>query len=64
VYLLSEADNEFRRTTAEHAHRDIPGSALELVPGTGHYMQFEVPDAVVRTIERAARDTSGVHAEQ
>lgn len=54
VFILAEADNEFRRTTAEHLHGDVPGSTLELLPGTGHFLQFEKTDDVVRTIRRAA----------
>jgi pimeloyl-ACP methyl ester carboxylesterase len=44
----------FRRTAAERLHADVPGSTLELLPGTGHFLQFEKTDDVVRTIRRAA----------
>ena len=54
VFIVAEADNQFRRTTAEHLHRDIAGSTLELLPGTGHFVQFEKTADVVRTIRRAA----------
>ena len=54
VFILAEADSEFRRTSAERLHGDIPGSTLELLPGTGHYVQFEKTDDVVRAISRGA----------
>jgi len=54
VFIVAEADSEFRRTTAEHLHRDIAGSMLELLPQTGHFVQFEKTADVVRTIRRAA----------
>jgi pimeloyl-ACP methyl ester carboxylesterase len=54
VFILAEADSEFRRTAAERLHADVPGSTLELLPGTGHFVQFEKTDDVVRTIRRAA----------
>ena len=54
VFILAEADSEFRRTSAERLHADIPGAKLELLPGTGHFVQFEKTDDVVRAIRRAA----------
>jgi pimeloyl-ACP methyl ester carboxylesterase len=54
VYIVAEADDAFRRATAERLHHDVAGSTLELVPGTGHYIQFENTDAVVGMIQRAA----------
>jgi pimeloyl-ACP methyl ester carboxylesterase len=54
VFIVAEADSEFRRTTAEHLHGDIAGSTLELLPETGHFVQFEKTADVVRTIRRAA----------
>jgi pimeloyl-ACP methyl ester carboxylesterase len=54
VFIVAEADNEFRRTTAERLHGDITGSTLELLPQTGHFVQFEKTADVVRTIRRAA----------
>jgi len=54
VFILAEADSAFRRTAAERLHADVPGSTLELLPGTGHFVQFEKTDDVVRTIRRAA----------
>lgn len=54
VFIVAEADDPFRRATAERLHRDVRGSSLDLVPGTGHYIQFQKPDAVVQAIRRAA----------
>ena len=54
VFILAEADSVFRRTAAERLHADVPGSTLELLPGTGHFVQFEKTDDVVRAIRRAA----------
>jgi pimeloyl-ACP methyl ester carboxylesterase len=54
VFIVAEADSEFRRTTAERLHGDIPGSTLELLSNTGHYVQLEKTADVVRTIRRAA----------
>ncbi len=55
VVLVFEADNEFRRTTAEHLHRDIPASSLHLVPDTGHMIPWEKPDDVVAAVREADR---------
>lgn len=54
VFILAEADNAFRRTTAESLRADVPGATLDLLPGTGHFVQFEKTDDVVRAIRRAA----------
>jgi pimeloyl-ACP methyl ester carboxylesterase len=54
VYIVAQADDPFRRTTAERLHRDIAGSVLRLVPETGHYIQFDKPGAVVDAIREAA----------
>jgi pimeloyl-ACP methyl ester carboxylesterase len=54
VFILAEADSVFRRTAAERLHADVQGSTLELLPGTGHFVQFEKTGDVVRTIRRAA----------
>ncbi|NKC32262.1 alpha/beta fold hydrolase [Falsiroseomonas selenitidurans] len=35
-------------------HRDIPGSTLRLLPGAGHMIHHQAPDAVVRAIRDAA----------
>jgi pimeloyl-ACP methyl ester carboxylesterase len=55
VVLVFEADSEFRRTTAEHLHRDIPGSSLHLVPDTGHMIPWEKPEEIVAAVHEADR---------
>jgi pimeloyl-ACP methyl ester carboxylesterase len=57
VTIIAEADSPFRKETAEHLHRDVPGSTLHLVPGTGHYVQFEKTAEVVDAIRAAAKQT-------
>jgi len=56
VYIVAEADSEFRRHTAARLHGEIEGSSLELLPGAGHYLQFEKTAEVVATIRRAAAE--------
>ncbi len=58
TYVLAQADNAFRRATGQHLQHDVPGSVLGLVPGTGHYVQFDQPSVVVDTIKEAARSTA------
>jgi pimeloyl-ACP methyl ester carboxylesterase len=55
VVLVFEADSEFRRSTAEHLHRDIPGSSLHLVPDTGHMIPWEKPEEIVAAVHEADR---------
>lgn len=54
VHILAQADNAFRRTTAERLHRDIPGSSLALLSGTGHYLQVEKVQEVAEAIRKIA----------
>lgn len=54
VHILSEADDTFRVAEAEHLHRDIAGSSLELLADSGHYLQFEKPAAVVAAVRAVA----------
>ncbi len=58
VQIVAQADDAFRRENAERLHRDIPGSTLELVKGTGHFVQFEKSDAVLGAIQRALAATA------
>lgn len=53
LHIVAEADNDFRRTTAEQLHGDVAGSTLRLLPGTGHYVQFEKPQEVAEEIRAA-----------
>jgi pimeloyl-ACP methyl ester carboxylesterase len=54
VFIVAEADTDFRRESAERLHQDISGSSLRLVPETGHFIQFEKTGEVVDAIRRAA----------
>ncbi|HEX4337326.1 MAG TPA: alpha/beta hydrolase [Polyangiaceae bacterium] len=54
VFVVAEADSAFRRSTAERLQRDVRGSSLRLIAGTGHYIQFEKTDDVVNTVRAAA----------
>lgn len=62
VYILSQADDAFRRTTGEHLHRDVADSVLTLVPKSGHYVQFDQPAVVIEAIEEAVRSTDASSA--
>jgi pimeloyl-ACP methyl ester carboxylesterase len=42
---------------AEHAHREIPGSRLELFESAGHLPQLEEPLRFVEVLERFLRET-------
>jgi pimeloyl-ACP methyl ester carboxylesterase len=50
VAILAQADDERRTATAQRLHADIKGSTVELLSGTGHYLQFEKTDEVARAI--------------
>ena len=54
LVIVYEADNPFRRETAEHLHHDVAGSIVHLVPDTGHMIQFEKTADVVAAIREAA----------
>ncbi len=56
VWIVSQADNAFRRETAERLHAQVPGAAQDGA-GHGHYIQFEAPEAVLRAIRAAAAAT-------
>ena len=53
VRIVAQAGDAFRRETAERLHRDIPRSSLRLVEKSGHYVQFEQPEAVLEEIRAA-----------
>jgi pimeloyl-ACP methyl ester carboxylesterase len=55
VRIVAQADDAFRRTTAERLHRDIRGSTLRLLKQTGHFVQFERPRKVLHEIREAMR---------
>lgn len=45
MIIWGEQDRVFSRTCAEHAHREIPGSRLVIIPRCGHYPHLESPRA-------------------
>jgi pimeloyl-ACP methyl ester carboxylesterase len=55
VRIVAQAEDEFRRTTAERLHRHIRGSTLRLLKQTGHFVQFERPRKVLHEIREAMR---------
>jgi pimeloyl-ACP methyl ester carboxylesterase len=55
VAILGQADDAGRKAMAERLHGDIKGSSLELLSGTGHYLQFEKTDEVIHAIEALAK---------
>jgi len=54
VFIVAQADSEPRRQSAQRLHDDVHGSSLELLSGTGHYVQFEKATEVVATVRKAA----------
>jgi pimeloyl-ACP methyl ester carboxylesterase len=54
VYLVYGEQDERNYRDAQRLGRDIPGSRLVSLPGTGHYVQFARPDELSRVIEEAA----------
>jgi pimeloyl-ACP methyl ester carboxylesterase len=63
VSILAQADDPERKKTAERLHHDIADSSLELLPNTGHYLQFEKTEDVVRAIESLAPTDEDVDEE-
>lgn len=58
VRIVAQADAALRRESAEHLQRDIKGSSLRLLSGTGHYVQFEKTAEVVEEIRAAIAGAS------
>jgi len=54
TYIAVQADNAFRRETAERLQREIPGCELLLLSDTGHYIHVEKADEVIDWIRKAA----------
>jgi pimeloyl-ACP methyl ester carboxylesterase len=58
VAILAQADDSQRRSTAERLHHELSHSTLELLSGTGHYIQFEKAEqvcAAIRSLAHKAR---------
>ena len=56
VRIVAQADDGFRRETAERLHREVPGSTLRLLKRTGHFVQLERPKKVLHEIREAMKD--------
>jgi pimeloyl-ACP methyl ester carboxylesterase len=54
VLLLYGEHDWSRREEREANRRDIPGAELRVVPGAGHFLSLDAPDAVVRAITEFA----------
>jgi pimeloyl-ACP methyl ester carboxylesterase len=53
VRIVGQGTAPVRKQNAERLHRDIPGSTLRLLDGTGHYVQIEKPAEVAEEIRAA-----------
>jgi pimeloyl-ACP methyl ester carboxylesterase len=53
VRMVAQAEDAFRRETAERLHREVAGSTLRLLRGTGHFVQMEKPRKVLHEIRAA-----------
>jgi len=54
LHIIAQADDPFRRNTAQRLQREVPGATLQLIRGTGHYMQIEKTAEVVAAIHATA----------
>jgi pimeloyl-ACP methyl ester carboxylesterase len=50
LVIWGEKDQQMPIKYAERLHREIPGSQLVTVPGAGHLILFDAPDAVARAV--------------
>jgi len=51
LVIVGQAEDPERRLMLERLHGNVHGSQLTLVPGTGHYIQFQRPDAIAAAID-------------
>jgi pimeloyl-ACP methyl ester carboxylesterase len=58
VYLAVQRDDPLRREQASRLVRERPGTVVEAVAETGHYIQFERPEIVTALIRRAAEESA------
>jgi len=63
TFVAGQADHPGRRAAAEQLARDIPHAQLELMSGTGHYLQVEKPREVIELIRRAAAVVPKQHSD-
>jgi pimeloyl-ACP methyl ester carboxylesterase len=52
LVLWGDRDPFFSTTVAERSHRAIPGSVLDILPATGHFVPEEQPELVAASISR------------
>ncbi len=50
LIIWGEKDQQMPMKYAERLHREIPGSQLVTVPGAGHLILFDAPDAVAQAV--------------
>lgn len=55
LFVYGEQDQETPVRYGELFHELIPGSTLEILPGAGHFVHLDRPQAVVRAIEEFLR---------
>lgn len=55
LLFYGEADARAPRPVAEALHAGIPGSELVVLPGVGHYINLEAPDAFNAEVRRFLR---------
>lgn len=53
LHIIAQAEDAFRRETAERLHRDVAHSSLRLLRGAGHHLQIEKTDEVAAVIRNA-----------
>jgi pimeloyl-ACP methyl ester carboxylesterase len=53
LHILAQAEDAYRRETAERLHRDVAHSSLRLLRGAGHHLQIEKTDEVAAVIRSA-----------
>jgi pimeloyl-ACP methyl ester carboxylesterase len=54
TFIAAQADDPFRRQTAERLQQEIPASELMLLDDTGHYVHIEKAADVTLLIRKAA----------
>ena len=53
LHIIAQAEDAFRRETAQRLHRDVAHSSLLLLRGAGHHLQIEKTDEVAAVIRNA-----------
>ena len=55
LHIVAQADDAYRRKTAERLHREVPQSTLTLLAGAGHHLQIEKTAEVAAVVRAASR---------